>query len=89
MKAPVSKAGATATPDSTMRIKAGESGKNFNSITVEGEDRVRVNFDRPELSSTSIRQGTGLTGKAVGGTRRRRFQLRRPCPVALVYERSP
>jgi hypothetical protein len=39
----------TATPDSTMRIEAGAQGKNFNSITVEGEDRVRVQFDRPEL----------------------------------------
>jgi hypothetical protein len=38
-----------ATPDSTMRIEAGAQGKNFNSITVEGEDRVRVQFDRPEL----------------------------------------
>jgi hypothetical protein len=38
-----------AAPDSTMRIEAGAEGKNFNSITVEGEDRVRVQFDRPEL----------------------------------------
>src|SRR5512140_2404623 len=44
-----SKKETTATPDSTMRIKAGEAGKTFNNITVEGEDRVRVNFDRPEL----------------------------------------
>jgi hypothetical protein len=40
---------AAAQPDSTMTIKAGTEGKNFNSITVEGEDRVRVQFDRPEL----------------------------------------
>ncbi len=49
VKSTASKKETTATPDSTMRIKAGESGKNFNNITVEGEDRVRVNFDRPEL----------------------------------------
>jgi hypothetical protein len=41
--------GTAAAPDSTMRIKAGAEGKNFNSITVQGEDRVRVQFDRPEL----------------------------------------
>src|SRR5512139_2374278 len=44
-----SKKAAAAAPDSTMRIEAGAQGKNFNSITVEGEDRVRVQFDRPEL----------------------------------------
>ena len=41
--------GTTAAPDSSMHIDAGSQGKNFNSITVEGEDRVRVQFDRPEL----------------------------------------
>jgi hypothetical protein len=48
-KSQTSSKGTTATPDSTMRIEAGSQGKNFNSITVEGEDRVRVQFDRPEL----------------------------------------
>jgi len=38
-----------AVPDSTMKIEAGSEGKDFESITVEGEDRVRVRFDRPEL----------------------------------------
>jgi len=51
--APAKKAAATASkaaaPDSTMKIEAGSEGKDFESITVEGEDRVRVRFDRPEL----------------------------------------
>jgi hypothetical protein len=38
-----------ASPDSTMNIKAGTGGKDFESITVEGEDRVRVQFERPPL----------------------------------------
>jgi len=39
-----------AAADSTMNIKAGEGGKDFDSITVEGEDRVRVQFERPPLA---------------------------------------
>ena len=35
--------------DSSMTIKGGESGKEFRSMTVEGEDRVHVDFGRPEL----------------------------------------
>lgn len=43
------KAKKTAAADSTMNIKAGQGGKDFDSITVEGEDRVRVQFERPPL----------------------------------------
>ena len=39
-----------AAADSTMNIKAGQGGKDFDSITVEGEDRVRVQFERPPLA---------------------------------------
>jgi hypothetical protein len=38
-----------ASSDSSMTIHAGESGKEFRSMTVEGEDRVHVDFGRPEL----------------------------------------
>jgi hypothetical protein len=48
-KAPA-KGTSQAAPDSSMKIDAGSGGRNFDSITVEGEDRVRVQFDRPELS---------------------------------------
>jgi hypothetical protein len=43
------KAKKAAPADSTMNIKAGQGGKDFESITVEGEDRVRVQFERPPL----------------------------------------
>jgi hypothetical protein len=39
-----------ASEDSSMTIRAGESGKEFRSMTVEGEDRVHVDFGRPELN---------------------------------------
>lgn len=35
--------------DSAMTIPGGAEGKNLESITVQGEDRVRVQFDRPDL----------------------------------------
>ncbi len=38
-----------AKPDSSMTIPAGTEGKTLESITVQGEDRVRVQFDRPPL----------------------------------------
>jgi hypothetical protein len=38
-----------ASSDSSMTIRGGESGKEFRSMTVEGEDRVHVDFGRPEL----------------------------------------
>jgi len=42
-------AGNTASPDSSTTIPGGAEGKTMNSITVEGEDRVRVQFERPPL----------------------------------------
>ena len=91
VKAPVSKTGATATPDSTMRIKAGESGKNFNSITVEGEDRVRVNFDRPELKlDVDPSKAPGLDWESVwAALGADEFNFVDPVLSRSVYERSP
>ncbi|HEX5131688.1 MAG TPA: hypothetical protein VFX92_04275 [Candidatus Krumholzibacteria bacterium] len=43
---------ATAPPDTTMTLPGGSDGKNLDSITVEGEDRVRVRFERPALELT-------------------------------------
>jgi hypothetical protein len=37
-------------PDSAMSLKGGEEGTAFGSLTIEGEDRVRIEFDRPVLS---------------------------------------
>ncbi len=39
-----------ATPDSSMTLKAGQTGTEFRSMTIEGEDRVHVDFGRPELN---------------------------------------
>jgi hypothetical protein len=91
VKAPASKAGTTATPDSTMRIKAGESGKNFNSITVEGEDRVRVNFDRPELKlDVDPSKAPGLDWESVwAALGADEFNFVDPMLTRSVYERSP
>jgi hypothetical protein len=38
-----------ASPDSAMALKGGEKGTVFKSLTIEGEDRVRIEFDRPAL----------------------------------------
>jgi len=48
-------AGASATPsrsasDTTMTIPAGQEGTVFRSLTVEGEDRVHLEFERPPLT---------------------------------------
>ncbi len=36
-------------PDSSMALKGGEDGTALKSLTVEGEDRVRIEFERPPL----------------------------------------
>ena len=39
----------TSEPDSSMALKGGEEGTVLRSLTVEGEDRVRIEFERPPL----------------------------------------
>src|SRR5882762_8076248 len=39
-----------ATSDTSMTLRAGQSGTEFRSMTVEGEDRVHIDFGRPELN---------------------------------------
>lgn len=41
--------GAGAKPDSTMRLRGGEEGTALRSMTIEGEDRVHIDFERPAL----------------------------------------
>jgi hypothetical protein len=43
------KAAASADSDSTMKLQGGEEGTIFKSLRVEGEDRVRIEFERPPL----------------------------------------
>jgi hypothetical protein len=90
-KAEPSKSAPTASPDSTMRIDAGAEGKNFNSITVEGEDRVRVQFDRPELKlDVDPAKAPGLDWESVwAALGADEFNFVDPMLSRSVYERSP
>ena len=47
-KKPASKTVAKA--DSTMKLEGGEQGTIFKSLRIEGEDRVRIEFERPDLN---------------------------------------
>lgn len=40
---------ATADADTTMKLQGGEEGTIFKSLRIEGEDRVRIEFERPPL----------------------------------------
>jgi len=46
---PVAAQDEATTPDTSMVLKGGEEGTVFKSLTVEGEDRVRIEFERPSL----------------------------------------
>jgi hypothetical protein len=50
VSAPGANAAPAASEDSSMTIRGGQSGKEFRSMTIEGEDRVHVDFGRPELN---------------------------------------
>src|SRR2546426_8489699 len=43
-------AASPASSDSSMTLRAGQAGTEFRSMTVEGEDRVHIDFGRPELN---------------------------------------
>lgn len=55
-------AGDAKTPaDSTMKLQGGDEGTIFKSLRIEGEDRVRIEFDRPALDlSLDPRTAPGL-----------------------------
>ena len=90
-KAETPKKGTTASPDSTMRIEAGAQGKTFNSITVEGEDRVRVNFDRPELKlDVDPASAPGLDWESVwAALGAESFNFVQPMLARSAFERTP
>jgi hypothetical protein len=44
------KAAAKAAADSGLTLRGGQEGTAFRSLTVEGEDRIHVEFDRPTLA---------------------------------------
>jgi hypothetical protein len=90
-KSDTQKKATAATPDSTMRIEAGAQGKTFNSITVEGEDRVRVQFDRPELKlEVDPASAPGLDWESVWtALGAESFDFVDPLLARPVHERSP
>jgi hypothetical protein len=90
-KSDTQKKATAATPDSTMRIEAGVQGKTFNSITVEGEDRVRVQFDRPELKlEVDPASAPGLDWESVWtALGAESFDFVDPLLARPVHERSP
>jgi hypothetical protein len=48
-KAPAGKTQSPADADTTMKLQGGEEGTIFKSLRIEGEDRVRIEFERPPL----------------------------------------
>jgi len=80
-----------ASADSSMTIRAGESGKEFRSMTVEGEDRVHVDFGRPELNLNLDPQDVpGLSrGTALDVLDRTVPDLSAPLIALSGQERSP
>ncbi|HET6348508.1 MAG TPA: hypothetical protein VFH88_05430 [Candidatus Krumholzibacteria bacterium] len=81
----------SAAPDSTMHIDAGAEGKNFNSITIQGEDRVRVQFDKPELKlNVDPTKAPGLDWVSVNAVLGAdSYNFVDPLLSRPVYERSP
>jgi hypothetical protein len=82
---------AQADTDSSMTLKGGASGKDFRSMTVEGEDRVHVDFGRPELNlDLDPEDVPGLTrGTAMDVLDRTVPDLASPLSAMSSQDRSP
>jgi hypothetical protein len=53
-------------PDTTMTLKGGQEGTTFKSLRIEGEDRVRIEFDRPALGlDIDPREAPGLKWEGI------------------------
>ncbi|HEY2924790.1 MAG TPA: hypothetical protein VGJ98_07460 [Candidatus Eisenbacteria bacterium] len=81
---------APSNPDS-MTLRAGQPGTEFRSMTVEGEDRVHVDFGRPELNlDLDPEDVPGLTrGTAMDVLDRTVPELATPLVAMSSQERSP
>jgi len=81
---------ATAPVDS-MTLRAGQSGTEFRSMTIEGEDRVHVDFGRPELNlDLDPEDVPGLTrGTALDVLDRTVPDLASPLVALSSQDRSP
>jgi hypothetical protein len=85
------KAGAAASEDTSMTMHAGQSGTEFRSMTIEGEDRVHVDFGRPELNlDLDPEDVPGLTrGTALDVLDRTVPDLSSPLVALSAREHSP
>jgi len=95
--AAVAKAPASTTPapsrtaDSTYTLKAGQDGTVFKSLTVEGEDRIHFEFDRPVLQlDLDPEKAPGLEwGSARDVLNRTTPDLLAPLTAVSALETSP
>lgn len=84
-------AAASANADTSMTLRAGQAGTEFRSMTVEGEDRVHVDFGRPELTlDLDPEDVPGLSrGTALDVLDRTRPDLSGPMITGSAQECSP
>jgi hypothetical protein len=86
-------AGASVEADSTAArtLKGGEAGTVLESITVEGEDRVRVEFERPVLGiNVDPETAPGLDWESVWtALDSKHLGLVRPLVARSAFDRSP
>src|SRR2546428_9100121 len=84
-------AASPASSDSSMTLRAGQPGTEFRSMTVEGEDRVHVDFGRPDLNlDLDPEEVPGLTsGSAMDALDRTVPDLSTPMITLSAQERSP
>jgi hypothetical protein len=77
--------------DSDMALSGGQEGTVFKSLTIEGENRVKITFDRPELSiDLDPSQAPGLTwGSSMDVLNRTVPDLTSPLLATSSHLRSP
>lgn len=93
MAFPASPVAATpdADADSSLTLIGGQEGTVFKSLTVEGENRVRITFERPDLAiALDPEQAPGLTwGSALDVLNRTVPDLQAPLLATSTWLRSP
>jgi hypothetical protein len=87
-------AGTPAVPaagDSVQTLKGGQEGTVFRSLTIEGEDRIRIDYQRPELAlDVDPEQAPGLaSGGPAAVLERGAPDLGAPLLAATAREPSP
>ncbi len=78
-------------PPDSMVLRGGRQGTVFQSLTVEGEDRIRIEFDRPALDlDLDPKQASGLDWDKTGDVLERgALVLDAPFLRSTALERSP